>query len=122
MPHTTSRSIPQAPPRQQESEIVPISLPLERKRGETITVASQFCVDWHEQFRHPCSAQVPHDSATRFLRACLARNTRMPALLGEMPCAPAKTVTGVSFTSMACNASAYSGLSVAARRDTQAQI
>lgn len=43
----------------------------------------------HVQSRQPCSAQVPHERATCFLRASRARKIRTPALLADMPAASA---------------------------------
>src|SRR5688572_19644063 len=60
------------------------------------------------QSRQPCSAHVPHDSITRFLRASRARNTRTPALLAESCRSAANVFTGVPSTSIFCSASAYS--------------
>src|SRR5690349_12518090 len=80
------------------------------------------CVLLHVQLTQPCSAQTPHDSVTRFLRASRARNTRTPALLGDRLFRSAKAFTGTPSTSIVCIASAYSGLSVAANLATHAQI
>src|SRR5687767_14134529 len=46
------------------------------------------------QFMHPCSAQIPHDSVTRFLSASRALNTRTPALLADRSCCSANALTG----------------------------
>ena len=69
---------------------------------------------WQVQCRQPCSAQVPHDSITRFLSASRARNTRLPALLADSPRCSANALTGVPFTSIARSASAYSAFNVLA--------
>jgi hypothetical protein len=74
------------------------------------------------QFRHPCSAHVPHDCVTRFLSASRARNTRTPALLAVRSCCSANALTAVPRTSICSRASAYSGFSVVAYREMQAQI
>jgi hypothetical protein len=50
---------------------------------------------------HPCSAQVPHDSETRFLSASRARNTRTAALLDDNPFLSANALTGIPDTSIA---------------------
>jgi len=76
----------------------------------------------HVQFTQPCSAHVPHDSVTRFLRASRARNTRTAALFEDSSFCSANTFTGVPPTSISVSASAYSGFNVAASRDTHAQI